>query len=215
MPLVVKVNRPKSKVKVSLVPLVSLSRPLTQKTPMDPKDSIGSIDAKDAIDPPCDGYLGACLEPNLTLKKGMRVLLQRIREGKVTVGGEVTGKAGRGLCLYVAVARGDTRDKARYLAEKSMELRVFEDEAGKLNRSILDLRGEILVVSEFTLYGDCTRGRRPSFSQAAPLEEARELYDYFVEKLKDSGLKVETGKFQAKMEVTTVNDGPVTFLLEA
>ena len=145
----------------------------------------------------------------------MRLLVQRIKEAKVSVGGEGIGKVGAGLCLFLGIAKGDTTENADALAEKIAELRIFEDENGKMNRSVRDVQGEILVVSEFTLHGDCSKGRRPSFSQAAPPEAAEPLYDYFVQRLKDLGLKVATGKFQAKMEVSLINDGPVTFILDS
>jgi len=141
-------------------------------------------------------------------------LLQRIREARVRVRGEEISKAGPGLCLFLGVGKGDTRENARYLAEKAARLRVFEDEAGKFDRSLLEVQGEVLVVAEFTLYGDCTKGRRPSFSEAAGPEEAQELYQQFVRRLEELGLKVGTGRFQAKMEVSIINDGPVTFVLE-
>lgn len=145
----------------------------------------------------------------------MRIVIQRIKEGRVTVGSEEIGRAQGGLCLFLGIAKGDTRENADYLAEKVAGLRIFEDDAGKLNRSISDVEGEILTVSEFTLYGECSKGRRPSFRQAAPPQEAEPLYDYFVQRLKDLGLKVATGRFQAKMEVSITNDGPVTFILES
>jgi len=145
----------------------------------------------------------------------MRLLIQRIESAEVRVDGEVVGRAGRGLCLFVGVAAEDTTADADFLAEKAIHLRIFEDADRKLNRSVSDLHGDILVVSEFTLYGDCARGRRPSFSRAAPPEKARELYDYFVVKLKESGLRVATGRFQTAMAVSLVNDGPVTLMLES
>lgn len=145
----------------------------------------------------------------------MRLIIQRVTEAKVVVRGDEIGRIGRGLCLFIGIAKGDTEEDANYLAQKATELRIFEDGAGKFNRSLSDLSGEILVVSEFTLYGDCTKGRRPSFSQAAPPEDAERLYDYFVEKLEERGLNVATGRFQAMMEVTLVNSGPVTFILES
>ncbi len=138
-----------------------------------------------------------------------------MREGKVTVAGDEIARTGPGLCLFLGVARGDTEEAADRLAAKAAELRIFEDEAGKLDRSLADVRGEVLVVSEFTLYGDCSKGRRPSFSHAAPPPEAEALYDHFVERLRSLGLKVATGKFQAKMEVSITNDGPVTFIVES
>jgi len=145
----------------------------------------------------------------------MRLLVQRIKEAKVSVDGAEIGKAGAGLCLLLGVAKEDTTESADRLTEKVAELRIFEDENGKMNRSVKDVQGEILLVSEFTLYGDCSKGRRPSFSRAAPLEQAERLYNYFVQRLKDLGLQVATGKFQAKMEVSLVNDGPVTFILDS
>jgi len=145
----------------------------------------------------------------------MKLLVQKIQEGKVTVAGKEIGRTGAGLCLFLGIAQGDTEEDANYLADKAVELRIFEDDAGKFNRSLLESRGEILVVSEFTLYGDCSKGRRPSFSQAAPPEEAEQLYNYFVRRLKDSGLTVATGQFQAKMEVSITNDGPVTLILDS
>jgi D-tyrosyl-tRNA(Tyr) deacylase len=144
----------------------------------------------------------------------MRVLVQRITQAKVTVEGAEVGRVPAGLCLFLGVAKDDTETAAEHLAGKLADMRIFEDENGKMNRSLQEIGGEVLVVSEFTLYGDCSRGKRPSFSQAAPPEDARRLYDYFVLKLKDLGLKVATGNFQAKMEVSLVNDGPVTFIID-
>jgi len=145
----------------------------------------------------------------------VRLLIQRVKEARVTVDGEVVGKTGPGLCLFLGVARGDSKEDAEYLAEKVRGLRIFEDAEGKFNRSLADANGEVLVVSEFTLYGDCTKGRRPSFGQAASPHEAEILYNYFVQRLKELGLAVATGRFQAKMDVTVVNDGPVTFILDS
>ncbi|TAK09223.1 D-tyrosyl-tRNA(Tyr) deacylase [bacterium] len=145
----------------------------------------------------------------------MRIVIQRIREARVTIEGEITAKIGSGLCVFLGIAKGDTQADADYLAEKVAALRIFDDDLGKMNRSLAETSGEALVVSEFTLYGDCTKGRRPSFSQAAPPEQAESLYRYFIQKLQESGLKVATGKFQAKMEVSITNDGPVTFVLDS
>ena len=145
----------------------------------------------------------------------MRLLIQRVKQGAVAVEGKEIGRIGAGLCLFLGVAREDTEKDADYLAEKTAGLRIFEDEAGKFNRSLLDVRGEVLVVSEFTLYGDSSKGKRPSFSRAAAPETAQGLYEYFVKRLNTMGLSVATGKFQAKMDVSIVNDGPVTFLLES
>ena len=145
----------------------------------------------------------------------MRIVIQRITEARVTIDGKITTKIGSGLCVFLGIAQGDTEEGANYLADKAAGLRIFEDDAGKFNRSLLEIEGEILVVSEFTLYGDCTRGRRPSFSRAAPPQEAEPLYRYFVQKLKDLGLRVATGTFQAKMEISLTNDGPVTFTVDS
>ena len=145
----------------------------------------------------------------------MKVVLQRVKEARVEVAGEVSGRIERGLLLLLGVGRGDTEKDADYLAAKTLGLRVFPDENGKMNRSVVDVKGGILVVSQFTLLGDCSKGRRPSFDWAAPPEEARRLYDYFVDRLKESGLKVGTGVFQAMMDVHLLNDGPVTLLYES
>ncbi len=145
----------------------------------------------------------------------MRVLVQRVTQAKVTVDGGEVGRVGAGLCLFLGVAKDDTDENADYLAGKLADMRIFEDENGKLNRSLAETGGEVLVVSEFTLYGDCSKGRRPSFSRAAPPEQAERLYEYFIQRLKDPGLQVATGKFQAKMEVSLINDGPVTFILDS
>lgn len=145
----------------------------------------------------------------------MKIVLQRIKESAVTVHGELIGKTGAGLCLFVGVAKGDSESDAARLAEKATELRIFEDSAGKMNLSLKDVGGEVLIVSEFTLYGDCTRGRRPSFGAAATPTEAERLYGHFVEQIKHRGFRVATGRFQAKMDVQIVNDGPVTLILDS
>jgi len=145
----------------------------------------------------------------------VRIVIQRIREARVTIEGEITAKIGPGLCVFLGIAKGDTQADADYLAEKIATLRIFDDDLGKMNRSLAETSGEALVVSEFTLYGDCAKGRRPSFSQAASPEQAESLYRYFIQKLQELGLKVATGKFQAKMEVSITNDGPVTFVLDS
>ncbi len=145
----------------------------------------------------------------------MRIVIQRVSQAKVTVQGKEVGTIGPGLCLFLGVAKGDTEEDSTYLVQKSVELRIFEDDEGKFNRTLLDVGGEILVVSQFTLYGDCTKGRRPSFSHAASPEEAELIYQKFVQKLREKGLKVGTGQFQAKMEVSLVNSGPVTFIIES
>jgi D-tyrosyl-tRNA(Tyr) deacylase len=144
----------------------------------------------------------------------MRALLQRVTWASVVVEGAVVGEIGAGLLILLGVAKPDTIADAEFLVEKILNLRVFQDAEGKMNRSLLDTGGRLLVVSQFTLYGDCRKGRRPSFDAAAPAEQARALYESFVEIARRSGLRVETGVFQAHMEVALVNDGPVTFMLE-
>ena len=145
----------------------------------------------------------------------MRAVVQRVGEARVEVEGRVVGAIGRGLLVLVGIAREDTPRDAEYLAEKIAGLRIFPDEEGKMNRSVREVGGAILVVSQFTLYGDTRKGRRPSFDRAAPPEQARSLYEYFVEALRAKGLEVETGIFQAMMQVHLVNEGPVTLLCES
>jgi D-aminoacyl-tRNA deacylase len=145
----------------------------------------------------------------------MRAVIQRVSEARVKVDGSVLGEVGPGLLVLLGVAKPDTAADAEFLAEKILNLRVFPDEAGRMNRSLLDTGGALLVVSQFTLYGDCRKGRRPSFDDAAPAEQARPLYEHFVEVARRSGLRVETGVFQAHMDVSLVNDGPVTLLVES
>jgi len=144
----------------------------------------------------------------------MRALLQRVSQARVTVGGSVVGEIGSGLLILLGVAKPDTAGNAEFLVDKILNLRIFPDPAGKMNLSLLDTRGELLVVSQFTLFGDCRKGRRPSFDAAAPAEQARALYESFVESARRSGVRVETGVFQAHMDVALVNDGPVTLMLE-
>ena len=144
----------------------------------------------------------------------MRVLLQRVRRASVTVAGETVGEIGHGVLLFVGVTTGDARTDADWLAKKAVGLRIFEDEAGKMNRSLLDIGGDALVVSQFTLYADCRKGRRPGFDAAGDPAAAEELYEYFTERLKAEGVgRVETGRFGADMLVSLENDGPATFLL--
>jgi len=144
----------------------------------------------------------------------MRVLLQRVRKASVTVAGETVGEIGHGVLLFVGVTTGDARADADWLAKKAAGLRIFEDEAGKMNRSLLDIGGDALVVSQFTLYADCRKGRRPGFDAAGDPAAAEELYEYFTERLKSEGVgRVETGRFGADMLVSLENDGPATFLL--
>ncbi len=144
----------------------------------------------------------------------MRALLQRVTRASVVVDGAVVGEIGAGLLILLGVAKPDTVADAAFLVDKALNLRIFADAEGKMNRSLLDIQGSLLVVSQFTLYGDCRKGRRPGFDAAAPAEQARALYESFVEIARRSGLRVETGVFQAHMEVTLVNDGPVTLMLE-
>lgn len=144
----------------------------------------------------------------------MRVVMQRVREAKVTVGGETVGSIGEGLVLLAAVSRDETPDRVRKMAEKCAHLRVFAGPTGHFDESVLDRKGAVLAVSQFTLYGDCRKGRRPSLSHAAPPEVAEPLFGGFVAALRELGLRVETGRFGAMMRVHLVNDGPVTFSLE-
>jgi D-aminoacyl-tRNA deacylase len=145
----------------------------------------------------------------------VRVVIQRVKEAHVDVAGATVGAIGTGLLVLVGVTSRDTRQDADYLADKIIQLRIFPDDLKRMNRSILEAGGQLLVISQFTLYGDCRKGRRPSFDAAAPPEQAKNLYDYFVERLRSSNTLVETGVFQAEMEVYLVNDGPVTFVLDS
>jgi D-aminoacyl-tRNA deacylase len=145
----------------------------------------------------------------------MRAVIQRVSRAKVTVAGEITGQIAGGLLVLLGVSRNDTPAAADYLAEKTAVLRVFEDAEGKMNVDVAQAQGALLVVSQFTLYGDVRRGKRPSFDEAARPEQAKELYEYFVDKLRAMGLRVETGRFQEMMDVELVNDGPVTVLLDS
>jgi D-aminoacyl-tRNA deacylase len=140
--------------------------------------------------------------------------VQRVAEARVAVGEEIVGEIGAGLCVFVGVGREDGDKNAEALADKLSNLRVFEDEQGKMNASIVDRGGEVLVISQFTVYGDCRRGNRPSFTAAAPADQADRLYRYFIERLRGAGLKVAAGRFQARMKVALVNDGPVTLILD-
>lgn len=145
----------------------------------------------------------------------MRVLVQRVTSSQVTIDGEVVGQIGRGLNLLVGIADTDTEAELDWMVKKCLELRLFQGETGdRFDQSIQDIQGELLVVSQFTLYGDCRKGRRPSFDRAATPSSAEKYYDLFVAKLRNSGLKVETGRFGAAMQVAIANDGPVTLLLE-
>jgi D-aminoacyl-tRNA deacylase len=145
----------------------------------------------------------------------MRVVVQRSKKAKVTVNGEITGQISKGLVLLVGVTHQDTVEDAAFLADKIANLRIFEDDAGKMNLSLLDVDGEILSVSQFTLYGDCRKGRRPNFMEAARPEQANQLYERFNGLLSEKGIKVETGIFGAMMDVELINDGPVTLIVES
>ena len=145
----------------------------------------------------------------------MKALLQRVSRASVSVGEEVVGRIGRGLVVFVGVAEGDTEKDAQYLAQKTADLRIFADDSGKFNLSALDIKGELLIISQFTLLADTRKGRRPSFVEAAPPARAEELFRYFVEQASATGLNVETGRFQQYMQVEIHNDGPVTILLNS
>ena len=145
----------------------------------------------------------------------MKALLQRVNGASVSVDGEIVGRIGQGLVIFVGVANGDTEKDAQYLAQKAASLRIFADEVGKFNLSALDIKGELLVISQFTLLADTKKGRRPSFIEAAPPAEAEELFERFVAEARATGLKVTTGRFQQYMQVEIHNDGPVTILLDS
>ncbi len=145
----------------------------------------------------------------------MRAVVQRVSRASVKVESEITGEIGRGLLVFLGVAREDTEADADYLAKKIAGLRIFEDEAGKMNLSVMDVGGAVLAVSQFTLFGDVRRGKRPSFDAAARPERARELYVYFVGQVRKAGLRCETGRFQEMMEVELINSGPVTILVDS
>lgn len=145
----------------------------------------------------------------------MRAVIQRVKSASVKVDGEIVGKIGKGLLVLLGVSVVDIEKDATYLVDKTLNLRIFEDNEDKMNLSLLDIKGEILVVSQFTLYGDSRKGRRPSFIDAAPPEKANQLYEYFVSEIHKKLLRVETGKFQAMMDVELINDGPVTILLDS
>lgn len=145
----------------------------------------------------------------------MRAVIQRVSRAKVTVDNEITGEIGKGLLILLGVSVKDSEKDAAYLLEKILNLRIFEDSEQKMNLSLLDISGEMLVVSQFTLYGDVRKGRRPSFIEAAPPEKANMLYEYFVAEARKQVKKTATGKFQAMMDVELVNDGPVTILLDS
>jgi D-tyrosyl-tRNA(Tyr) deacylase len=145
----------------------------------------------------------------------MRAVIQRVSRAQVAVADQIVGQIANGLLVFLGVSKADSEADAEYLADKIVGLRIFEDTNEKMNLSVMDIRGEVLVVSQFTLYADVRRGKRPSFDDAAPPERARELYEYFVDRIRAAGLKCETGEFQAMMKVESVNEGPVTILLDS
>jgi D-tyrosyl-tRNA(Tyr) deacylase len=145
----------------------------------------------------------------------MRAVVQRVKEGSVEIEKKEIAKIVEGLIILLGVGQNDVEKDAEYLAEKIVNLRIFEDKEGKMNLSVKDINGQILVISQFTLYGDCNKGRRPSFISAAPPDKAVKLYDYFKKYIKNYGLKIETGEFQTMMLVKIYNDGPVTILLDS
>jgi D-tyrosyl-tRNA(Tyr) deacylase len=145
----------------------------------------------------------------------MRAVIQRVKSASVYVDGRLTGKIGNGLLVFIGVGKGDGESDLSFMVSKLPDLRIFEDASGKFNLSLKERRGEILVVSQFTLYGDCSKGRRPSFTEAEEPTAAKNLYERFISKLREQGLPVQTGEFQATMEVHLVNDGPVTILLDS
>jgi len=145
----------------------------------------------------------------------MRAVVQRVGRAKVTINDRISGEIGLGLLVLLGVGREDTENDASYLAEKIVGLRIFEDSDGKMNRSVQDAGGSVLAVSQFTLYGDARRGKRPSFDAAAPSDHARQLYEFFVTRIRAAGLRCETGRFQEVMQVELVNEGPVTILLDS
>jgi D-tyrosyl-tRNA(Tyr) deacylase len=145
----------------------------------------------------------------------MRAVIQRVSQAQVSVDGECIGRIGHGLVVLLGIRSDDTQAQADYISDKIIGLRIFSDQAGKFNRSLRDVGGELLIVSQFTLYGDCRKGRRPSFIAAAGVEIALPLYEYFVERTRSHNIRVATGRFQANMAVQLVNDGPVTIILDS
>ena len=145
----------------------------------------------------------------------MRAVIQRVKSAQVIVNEKIIGSIGFGLLVLFGISREDNCDDADYLVEKTINLRIFDDQDGKMNRSLLDVGGEMLIVSQFTLIADCRKGRRPSFTAAAEPAEAKKLYQYFIERVKEKGITVATGEFQALMEVGLINNGPVTILMDS
>lgn len=145
----------------------------------------------------------------------MRAVVQRVKQSSVKAGNEIVGQIGSGLLVLLGVARSDTASDANYMVNKIINLRIFEDQDGKMNRSLIDTGGELLAVSQFTLLADCRKGRRPSFVDAAEPQQATDLYEKFVDLVREKGVSVQTGRFQAMMEVALINDGPVTIIIES
>jgi D-tyrosyl-tRNA(Tyr) deacylase len=145
----------------------------------------------------------------------VRAVVQRVTKGQVTVGPNIVGEIRSGLCILLAVGKNDGESDADFLSQKIKNLRIFEDSSGKMNLSLVAAGGEVLIVSQFTLYGDWRKGNRPSFTDAASPAQAEKLYEHFVKRFRDAGVSVATGQFQARMRVSLVNDGPVTFVLES
>jgi len=145
----------------------------------------------------------------------MKAVIQRVSQAEVRVNAKRIGAIGKGILIFIGISKEDTPEDADYLVKKIVQLRMFEDDEGKMNLSAIDVGGELLAISQFTLYGNCRKGRRPSFDKAADPQKGEELYDYFVSELRKQNLKVETGQFQAMMDVDLVNDGPVTFILQS
>ena len=145
----------------------------------------------------------------------MRTVIQRVKSAEVHVDGRLSGKIGHGLLVFLGVGKGDGEDDISYLISKIPDLRIFEDDSGKFNLSLRETGGELLIVSQFTLYGDCKRGRRPSFTEAEEPALAKNLYEQFITALRGHGIPIQTGEFQAKMEVCLINDGPVTLILDS
>ena len=144
----------------------------------------------------------------------MKILIQRVKQASVTIKNEEYSSISKGILALVGIEKNDTKEFAEKLAQKIVNLRIFPDENDKMNRSLIDINGEMLIVSQFTLCGDCKKGTRPSFDKSAPPDIANKLYEYFIEQVKSKGVKIGTGKFGAMMDVSLINDGPVTFLLE-
>jgi len=145
----------------------------------------------------------------------LKAVIQRVKEAKVVVNDEIISKIGKGYLVLLGVQKDDQEKDAEYLAQKIINLRIFEDEKGKMNLSLADVNGELLIVSQFTLLGDCTKGRRPSFDKAAPPSIAEALYEYFIKKVKEQDIVTKEGKFRAMMQVHLINDGPVTFVIDS